>query len=612
MTEAFLEKGMDKKRWCSMQKIRKIVALLLPHLLLLLFLQMLAHQTRLTKVIPMKGGDYCFLVPSYWAHFLQPKDNQPHWLQLDQSFTFSALCCLPSSFGEDYSEGAGLSTSTASGRKADCNFFESSRLQGINGTQGLLTLGGDALVTFPGGSKHAHDWDHCEELTIPVDLLSSTDFIYLFFKKLGRDLGCNMGIMFILAVGTVSAGGYWAGATEKKRQQYIKSNCKKRDYFEYVTINPNIPFICGSIATSSVLLLMLYCFYDHVVCLMIGLFCLYASLGLYSCLSPSLNKLPFGEQKVYLQHFHKGLEVKKLLLAGFSIFIVVLWMVFRNEDQWAWILQDALGISICLYELKTVHIPKMKNCSLFLLALLVYDVFFVFITPLLTKCGDSIMEMVALGPFNTAHHEKIPFLLKIPAWYPSSAFDNGPFTVLGLGDILIPGFLVAYSYRFDIRAHTSWIYFVTSTIAYTYGLLVSFTASTLTQKGQPALLYLVTFTLTACLLVAFLRQELTVFWTGNDFTKQPSCPPLEISISHHDIQKGTKTQIRLKEGEEQMINRICNKEQPDNSFVFKEEFTDTNIHSEEKSFILSREEISNYESVILNKAVSKQRTSQTP
>uniref|UniRef100_A0A8B9P8W3 Uncharacterized protein n=1 Tax=Apteryx owenii TaxID=8824 RepID=A0A8B9P8W3_APTOW len=553
------------------------LALLLPHLLLLFFLQMLAHQTRLVKVIPVKGGDYCFLVPSHWAHFLQPNDNQPHWLQLDQSFTFSALCCLTSSFGEDDGDGRGLSTGTASGRKGDCNFFENSRLQGINGTQGLLTLWGDALATFPGGSKHAHDWGHCEELTIPVDLLSDMDFIYLFFKKLGRDLGCNMGIMFILAVGTVSTG-----------EQYIKCNFEKREYFEHVTTNPDIPFICGSIATSSFLLLMLYCFYDHVVCLMIGLFCLYASLGLYSCLAPSLNKLPFGEQKVYLQHFHKGLEVKKLLLAGFSIFTVVFWMVFRNEDQWAWVLQD------------------MKNCSLFLLALLVYDVFFVFITPFLNKCGDSIMEMVALGPSNSAHHEKIPFLLKIPVQYPTSAFDNSPFTVLGLGDTLIPGFLVAYSHRFDIRAHSSRIYFVTSTTAYSYGLLASFIASTLTQKGQPALLYLVTFTLTACLLVAFLRQELTVFWRGSDFTKQPSCPPLEISISYPDTQKDLKTQMWLKEEEEQTINRIFNKDQSDNSFVLKEEFTDTNIHSEEKNFILSREEISNQHKCDLEQGSFKQ------
>lgn len=82
---------------------------------------------------------------------------------------------------------------------------------------------------------------------------------------------------------------------------------------------------------------------------------------------PSLNKFPFGEQKVHLQRVHKDLEVKILLIAGFSIFSAVFWMGFRNEEQW--ILQDAVGISICLYELKAVHTPSMKDQSWFLLAL---------------------------------------------------------------------------------------------------------------------------------------------------------------------------------------------------------------------------------------------------
>lgn len=88
------------------------------------------------------------------------------------------------------------------------------------------------------------------------------------------------------------------------------------------------------------------------------------------------------------------------------------WMVFRNEEQWAWILQDPLRISICLWELKKVHIDNIKNCTLFLLALLVYDVFLVFIAPSLTRFGESTMEMIGLGPFDSAHHKKIPLLLR--------------------------------------------------------------------------------------------------------------------------------------------------------------------------------------------------------
>lgn len=73
---------------------------------------------------------------------------------------------------------------------------------------------------------------------------------------------------------------------------------------------------------------------------------------------PSLNKFPFGEQKVHLQCVHKDLEVKTLLIAGFSIFTAVFWMGFRNEEQR--ILQDALGISTCIYELKEAHTSNRK------------------------------------------------------------------------------------------------------------------------------------------------------------------------------------------------------------------------------------------------------------
>lgn len=55
-----------------------------------------------------------------------------------------------------------------------------------NSTQGLLTFRED--VTASRDSRHAFDWDPCEEITILEDLLKKLDFIYLFFKKLDRHL----------------------------------------------------------------------------------------------------------------------------------------------------------------------------------------------------------------------------------------------------------------------------------------------------------------------------------------------------------------------------------------------------------------------------------------
>ncbi|XP_033272689.1 signal peptide peptidase-like 2B isoform X5 [Orcinus orca] len=108
---------------------------------------------------------------------------------------------------------------------------------------------------------------------------------------------------------------------------------------------------------------------------------------------------------------------------------------------------------------------QMQACTLLLLVLFIYDVFFVFITPFLTKSGNSIMVEVATGPSDSATHEKLPMVLKVPRLNASPlALCDRPFSLLGFGDILVPGLLVAYCHRFDIQVQSSRVYFVACTI----------------------------------------------------------------------------------------------------------------------------------------------------
>ncbi|KAB1259883.1 Signal peptide peptidase-like 2B [Camelus dromedarius] len=280
------------------------------------------------------------------------------------------------------------------------------------------------------------------------------------------------------------------------------------------------------VVTCCSMLVLLYHFYDQLVYAIIGIFCLASSTGLYSCLSPLVQRLPFCKCRVpdnSLPYFHKRPQVLTLLLALLCVAVSVVWGVFRNEDQWAWILQDALGIAFCLYTLKTIRLPTFKACTLLLLVLFIYDVFFVFITPFLTKSGNSIMVEVATGPSDSATHEKLPMVLKVPRLNTSPlALCDRPFSLLGFGDILVPGLLVAYCHRFDIQVQSSRVYFVACTIAYGIGLLVTFMALALMQRGQPALLYLVPCTLVTSCALALWRRELGVFWTGSGFVVNTS------------------------------------------------------------------------------------------
>ncbi|XP_074207304.1 signal peptide peptidase-like 2B isoform X3 [Camelus bactrianus] len=431
----------------------------------LLLTAQVACEYGMVHVVPETGGprgkDYCILYNPQWAHL-------PHDLsKAVQDWTASVLCS-PSSL-----PAKGFTNQLPMVARGNCTFYEKVRLAQGSGARGLLIVSKEALVP-PGGNKTQYD-----EIGIPVALLSHRDMLDIFqtFGQAVRAalyapkepmLDYNMVIIFIMAVGTVALGGYWAGSRDV-RKRYVKHKrddgpAKQED--EAVDVTPAM--IGVFVVTCCSMLVLLYHFYDQLVYAIIGIFCLASSTGLYSCLSPLVQRLPFCKCRVpdnSLPYFHKRPQVLTLLLALLCVAVSVVWGVFRNEDQWAWILQDALGIAFCLYTLKTIRLPTFKACTLLLLVLFIYDVFFVFITPFLTKSGNSIMVEVATGPSDSATHEKLPMVLKVPRLNTSPlALCDRPFSLLGFGDILVPGLLVAYCHRFDIQVQSSRVYFVACTI----------------------------------------------------------------------------------------------------------------------------------------------------
>ncbi|XP_073910430.1 signal peptide peptidase-like 2B isoform X3 [Castor canadensis] len=473
-----------------------------------------------------KGKDYCILYNPQWAHL--PQDlSKASLLQLSD-WTSSLLCSpgdLPAS---------GFSDQIPLVARGKCTFYEKARLAQGSGARGLLIVSTEKLVP-PGGNKTQY-----EEIGIPVALLSHKDMLAIF-RRFGRAvqvalyapnepvLDYNMVIIFVMAVGTVAIGGYWAGSGDVKKRymKHKRDDGPEKQEDEAVDVTPVM--ICVFVLTCCLMLVLLYYFYDQLVYVIIAIFCLASSTGLYSCLAPCVRRLPFCKCRVpdnSLPYFHKRPQARMLLLATLCVAVSVVWGVFRNEDQWAWILQDALGIAFCLYMLKTIRLPTFKACTLLLLVLFIYDVFFVFITPFLTKSGNSIMVEVATGPSDSATHEKLPMVLKVPRLNASPlALCDRPFSLLGFGDILVPGLLVAYCHRFDIQVQSSRVYFVACTIAYGIGLLVTFLALVLMQRGQPALLYLVPCMLVTSCAVVLWRRELGMFWTGSGFVKdQPQLP----------------------------------------------------------------------------------------
>uniref|UniRef100_UPI00358FD349 signal peptide peptidase-like 2B isoform X2 n=1 Tax=Myxine glutinosa TaxID=7769 RepID=UPI00358FD349 len=289
----------------------------------------------------------------------------------------------------------------------------------------------------------------------------------------------NLLLLFLIAVLIVSLAGIFSRPppiTRLTAGSVLEEEDMRDQALKMSTVTIGV-----FVVTSCLMLLLLYYLYDYVVYVIIAVFCIASAFSLYHCLCPLLSCIPYG------------------------------------QCNWAWILQDLLCAAFCLCLLLVLHMPSFKACTLLFCCLFLYDIFFVFITPFITRGGESIMVEVATGPSTAVTREKLPMVIKAPRLSPTPlAVCDRPFSLIGLGDILVPGLLVTYCRRFDLYIGQTSIpmYFPCCTLAYGLGLFFSLLALVLTEKGQPALLYLVPCMLLTCTALAALRGHMCMFWNG--------------------------------------------------------------------------------------------------
>ncbi|CAI5493182.1 unnamed protein product, partial [Closterium sp. Naga37s-1] len=197
----------------------------------------------------------------------------------------------------------------------------------------------------------------------------------------------------------------------------------------------------GFVVMSSVMLLLLFFLMSPLVFyIILTLFCVAALESLYVCLSSLLHRLfplqsPHGVA-LPLLGFVSGLSLSSFLL---SLALTITWAIFRNHPD-AWVAQDILGIALMITVLQAVRLPNIKVSTVLLSLAFFYDIFWVFISPLFFN-GKSVMIEVATG--ERTGGEGIPMLLKVPhitdPW--------GGYSVLGFGDVVLPGLLIVFSRR---------------------------------------------------------------------------------------------------------------------------------------------------------------------
>jgi len=127
-----------------------------------------------------------------------------------------------------------------------------------------------------------------------------------------------------------------------------------------------------------------------------------------------------------------------------------------------WVLNNILALFLALTFLKTLRLTTLVPGLVLLGLLFFYDIFWVFITPYFTTGGKSVMVAVATGI-------DIPIKLVMP--HLTSDYPTSSCSLLGLGDILIPGIFLIFMARFGFEVVNTDSYYRAGMISYTIALL---------------------------------------------------------------------------------------------------------------------------------------------
>ncbi|KAJ4766166.1 signal peptide peptidase [Rhynchospora pubera] len=421
-----------------------------------------------------------------------------------------------------------LENSVVVAKRGDCAFTIKAEIAQSGGASGLLVINDDEELYKMVCSEN----DTSINVTIPVvmipksagenltkSLSNGARVEILLYSPYRPIVDSSAVFLWIMAVGTIVCASLWAEwvACEQLDEQYNQlthkhdgantaSYARQDPEKEILEINVKgaIVFL---IAASAFLLLLFYFMSSWFVWLLIVLFCIGGTEGMHVCLVTVLSRVckECGQKTVNLPIFGEVLLLSAIVFPFCGAF-AVLWAVFQHAS-FAWIGQDILGICLMITVLQMARLPNIKVASALLCCAFIYDIFWVFISPLIFH--ESVMIAVARG--DSAGGEAIPMLLKIPRF-----FDPwGGYDMIGFGDIIFPGLLVAFSYRYD-RTNQKGIrngYFLWLTIGYAFGLFLTYIALFLMDgQGQPALLYLVPCTLGLVVILGWLRGELYDLW----------------------------------------------------------------------------------------------------
>lgn len=362
--------------------------------------------------------------------------------------------------------------------------------------------------------------------------------------------------MICLATLTVFIGSKWA-ARSKEPKDDNDDEGGRDESFERETVDLQWWQITLMPIMSSLSLLVLFFFFKYVQWILI----IWISFTAWAA--------SFEVSRQFLvDHGPSFVQGKNATYTAVTFACVTLAVWAMNGS---FIAHDILGCAICICCISTIRFPSMKLATLCLSLLLLYDVFWVFYSEYFFKKNVmvNVATKTALNPLQAmgASYNIRPLAalrptleLPIKLMWPSvlTGTTNVRYLMLGLGDIVLPGFFVALALRCDVNyglssqsaipllpvsaATATWSIYAGGFLStsnkppsdggrnsnrvarpdlfsfamggYFLGLIAAFTIGYVFQHAQPALIYLVPGVLLPVGARAWQTNRLLEVWNG--------------------------------------------------------------------------------------------------
>ncbi|KAG6592894.1 Signal peptide peptidase-like 5, partial [Cucurbita argyrosperma subsp. sororia] len=428
-----------------------------------------------------------------------------------------------------------LSRSVALALRGECDFTIKAEIAQAGGASALLVINdNEDLYKMVCSEK-----DTALNISIPVVMLpkSSGETItksitdgkrveLLLYAPKRPVVDFSVVFLWMMSVGTVACATLWSDITAQQTEERYNELSPKgpsnieagKDDFDNETLDINVQSAVVFVISASSFLVLLYFFMSSwFVWLLIIMFCIGGVEGMHSCiLGLILSRCKNCGKKTLNLPLVGEISVLSFVVLLCCITFAAVWALNRRSS-YSWVGQNILGICLMITVLQMSRLPNIKVATVLLCCAFVYDIFWVFISPVIFQ--ESVMIAVARG--NNSGGEAIPMLLRVPR-----TFDPwGGFDMIGFGDILFPGLLVSFTHRFDKAEKKEKCnrYFPWLLVGYGTGLFFTYLGLYLMNgHGQPALLYLVPCTLGVTVVLGLIRGEIGLLWNyGTEAAGEP-------------------------------------------------------------------------------------------